>query len=196
MATLRNQPNRVRFKPSKPSGSLVRVALCCLLVFDVLGAIGPGVSEYDIKAAFLYNFGKFVTWPAKTFADIHSPLVIGVWGGNVFQDHLQKLISGKAIEGHPLVFKEVKSLSEAKACQVLFISHPDAGDWPGMAAALDGAHVLTVSENLAHFKQTGLIINFVKVQDHIRFAINRAAADQAGLEVSSKLLSLAMPPSP
>ena len=65
-----------------------------------------------------------------------------------------------------------------------------------MAAALVEAHVLTVSENLAHFQQTGLIINFVKVQDHIRFAINRAAAAQAGLEVSSKLLSLAMPPSP
>src|SRR5664279_2589147 len=79
-------------------------------------------TEYQIKAAFLFNFAKFVEWPPEAFADANSPLVIGVLGENPFGDDLERTIRGKTINNRPLVIKEFRSPAEATNCHVLFIS--------------------------------------------------------------------------
>jgi YfiR/HmsC-like len=151
-------------------------------------------SEYQVKAAFLYNFGKFVSWPPRDFASKTAPLVIGVLGDNPFHDDLEHMIAGKNIGGHPVVFQAITTLTNANKCHILFISVSAQKDTPDIFAALHGANVLTVTENMAHFAGSGFVINFVMEQDKIRFEINDTAATQAGLTISSKLMSLAKPP--
>jgi hypothetical protein len=149
--------------------------------------------EYQVKAAFLYNFGKFVSWPDTNFDRPDAPLVIGVLGGNPFHDDLKNMIVDKTINGHPVIFRMVTALAGAKNCHILFISASVQNDAANILGALHGANVLTVTENMTHFAQSGYAINFVTEQDKIRFEINGAAAAQAGLTVSSKLMSLAKP---
>ncbi len=82
----------------------------------------PLPSEYTVKAAFLFNFAKFVEWPPETFPDPASPFAIGVIGENPFDANLQHAVENKNINGHPLVVKQIKQLSELNNCQILFIS--------------------------------------------------------------------------
>jgi hypothetical protein len=153
-------------------------------------------SEYQVKAAFLLNFGKFVSWPAADFAGTNAPLVIGVLGDNPFHGDLKKMITGKRIAGHPLVFQAFTAPAAARNCHILFVCRSAQKDAPELLCTLHGANVLTVTENLPHFGASGFAINFVMAQDHIRFEINRPAAAHAGLAISSKLMSLALPPEP
>lgn len=149
-------------------------------------------TEYQIKAAFVYNFVKFVGWPTQAFNGPSSPLVIGVLGKNVFGDNLEQAIYGKVINQHPLQFKACHSLTEATNCQVLFISASEKERFPEIFAALQGRSVLTVGETDS-FCVAGGMINFTIVERKIRFQINAASARKAGLTISSDLLNLAEP---
>jgi YfiR/HmsC-like len=151
-------------------------------------------SEYQVKAAFLYNFGKFVEWPDTAFAGPQAPLVIGVFGDNPFHKDLEQLVAGKTIGGHPVTARFVTAVAGLKTCHIVFVSESKQKDAAQIAAALNGRKVLTVTENMKHFAASGFIINFVTEDDRIRFEINNTAADRAGLTISSKLLSLARPP--
>ena len=150
-------------------------------------------TEYQIKAAFLFNFAKFVEWPPEAFADANSPLVIGVLGENPFGDDLERTIRGKTINNRPLVIKEFRSPAEATNCHILFISTSEKQRLPEILKSLHGTSVLTVGET-DRFTETGGMINFVTEGNKIRFQINVEAAKSAGLKVSSKLLSLASRP--
>lgn len=148
-------------------------------------------TEYQIKAAFIYNFARFTDWPDHAFADANSPMVIGVLGKNVFGDNLAQIINGKVIKGHPLLFKEFDSPDEATNCQVLFISSSEQNHLSKIIGRLQDASILTVSET-DDFISNGGMINLVIMDDKIRFQINNDAAKKAGLTISSKLLSLAV----
>jgi len=152
--------------------------------------------EYQVKAAFLYNFAKFVEWPESNFANPDAPLVIGVFGNNPFHGDLRRVVEGKSINGHRVVVQEVSAVTNLKTCDIVFIAASEQADTAQIAAALADAKVLTVTENMKHFGSSGLVINFVTEDDRIRFQINHAAATRAGLVISSKLLSLARPPEP
>jgi hypothetical protein len=165
-----------------------------VLLFSLIFAIGfrchAQPTEYQIKAAFIYNFARFVEWPAQAFADTNSPMIIGVLGENVFGDSLEQAINGKAIKGHPLQFKAFNSAEEATRCQVLFISTSEKNHLSKILARLQGTSVLTVSET-DNFINDGGMINLVIVNDKVRFQINNDAAKKAGVIISSKLLRLA-----
>jgi YfiR/HmsC-like len=150
-----------------------------------------GPTEYQIKAAFLYNFAKFVKWPSQAFASPTSPIVIGVLGKNVFGDDLEDTIRNKTINNHPFEFKEFRSVQAATNCQILFISPSEKNQLPNILKGLLGTSVLTVGET-DHFTEAGGMINFVIENDEVHFQINDKAAKKAGLEISSKLLSLAV----
>src|ERR1041385_8418967 len=79
-------------------------------------------SEYQLKAAFLFNFAKFVEWPPEAFSENTSPFIIGILGTSPFGDDLQQTIRGKTINNHPLIAREVHSLIEATNCHILFVS--------------------------------------------------------------------------
>jgi hypothetical protein len=150
-------------------------------------------SEYQIKAAFLFNFAKFVEWPATALPRPTSPLVIGLLGPTPFGEDLARTIRGKSIDGHPLVIKEFSGPAEVTNCHILFISTSEKKRLPEILAALKGASVLTVGET-ERFAESGGMINFFLEGTKIRFQINQDAASQVGLKISSKLMSLASRP--
>jgi hypothetical protein len=150
-------------------------------------------TEYQIKAAFLFNFARFVQWPPKALADATSPMVIGVLGENPFHDDLERTMRGKSVDEHPLVVKEFHTLAEATNCHILFISASEKTRLPQILKTIKGSGVLTVGE-MDHFTENGGMINFVMEGAKIRFQINNDAATSEGLKISSKLLALAFHP--
>jgi YfiR/HmsC-like len=148
-----------------------------------------GFSEYQVKAAFLYNFGKFVEWPTNGFASTNAPLLIGVYGENPFGNDLATVVEGRTIDGHPVAARTV-SQNELKSCQILFIAQSEQKNIKKILGELDGAGVLTVTENMGS-PESGVMINFILQDDRIRFEINNTAAEKVGLKLSSKLLMLA-----
>jgi hypothetical protein len=150
-------------------------------------------TEYQIKAAFLFNFAKFVEWPTAAFVGVTSPIVIGILGENPFRDDLARTIRNKTIDEHPLEIKELRSPTEATNCHILFISTSEKKRLPEILKGLKGTSVLTVGE-MDRFTESGGMINFVLKGKKIRFQINNDEATRAGLKISSKLMSLALPP--
>jgi hypothetical protein len=151
-------------------------------------------SEYQLKAAFLYHFAQFIQWPSNAFENPTSPMVIAILGDNPFGGGLEKAVSGKSINNHPLTVREIRSPTEAtNSCHLLFISSSEKKRLPEILTALRGTSVLTVGE-MERFTESGGIINFTMEGGKIRFQINAAAAENAGLKISSKLLSLAFRP--
>ena len=175
--------------------ALVKIAI---LLFSLIFFMGlkceaqSSPSEYQIKAAFIYNFARFVEWPTQAFSDATSPMVIGVLGENVFGDNLRQAIDGKTIKGHPLQFKQFDSAAVVTNCHVLFISTSEKSRYSKIVDQFKGASVLTISEGDAGFISDGGMINLRIVEDKVRFEINNDAAKKSGLIISSKLLSLAI----
>lgn len=165
---------------------------CCFTFATPGRAQDVGPTEYQIKAAFLYNFVKFVQWPTQAYAGPTSPIVIGVLGENMFGDELEKAIQDKVINHHPLQFKKFDSVAEVTNCQVLFISASEKKGFAEILGALRGKSILTVGES-SEFLRDGGMINFVIVDLRVRFQINNESARKAGLIISSDLLNLAVP---
>jgi len=154
------------------------------------GAQSEPPTEYQIKAAFLYNFAKFVEWPADAFADPHAPLVLGIVGEDPFGSVLDKLVLGKTVNGRGLVIKKLKQGADLRNCHILFLSSSETKRVPQILESLQGASVLTVGER-ERFAQSGGVINFILEENKVRFEINSDAAARARLNISSKLLALA-----
>jgi hypothetical protein len=148
------------------------------------------VEEYQVKAAFLYNFAKFVEWPAQAFKTPQDPILICVLGRNPFGSALEDVIRGKSVEGRAFVFRQVEDADEAGACQILFVGWSEGKRFRSLWRARKPAGILTVGEAQG-FAASGGVINFKLDAGHVRFEINVDAAEQAQLHISSKLLSLA-----
>jgi len=147
-------------------------------------------SEYQIKAAFLYNFAKFVEWPADTFADPHDPIVLGIVGEDPFGSVLDKIVLGKTVNGRGLMIKRLKPGPDLRKCHILFISSSEKKHLAPILESLQGSSVLTVGET-DRFAQSGGVINFILEENKVRFEINSETAARARLKISSKLLALA-----
>ena len=168
-----------------------------LLVAALIGLIFNGLaqekpSEYEVKAAFLFNFAKFVEWPPDAFADTNSPITIGILGENVFGKSLEKIINDRKVNNRGFQFRNFDSAIEATNCQILFISSSKKADFPKIIGALHNASILTVGETDGFLKAGGMI-NFLFEGNNVRFQISDQAAKKARLKISSKLLSLAVP---
>ena len=146
--------------------------------------------EYQVKAAFLYNFAKFVDWPAKSFSSPGDPVVICILGQNPFGDALSEAVRGKVLEGRSFEVRLISDLPQKSGCQILFVNSANRQRFRSMAGSLKGGGILTVGE-APGFIDDGGIINFKLEGGRIRFEINVEAAGQARLSISSKLLSLA-----
>ena len=148
------------------------------------------VSEYQVKAAFLYNFAKFVEWPPDASRDLSDPLTICIVGRDPFGTVLDEAVQGKTISGHKLVIRRSKAGQSWKGCQIAFISSSEGKDLPSVLEGSKRSGVLTVGDTEG-FAQRGGMINFVVEQERVHFEVNVEAAERAGLKISSKLLSLA-----
>jgi len=171
----------------------VLLSLCLMLACSVFThgapAAEPIVDEYQVKAAFLFNFAKFVEWPTEAFSDPNAPLVITVFGEDPFNGSLEA-VKGKLVNNRKLTIRRVKDIQDIGKSNVLFVSPSAKKDLARILETLQGQSVLTVGED-GVFTQCGGIINFVKEDNRVRFEVNVSAAERAGLKISSRLLALA-----
>jgi hypothetical protein len=143
--------------------------------------------EYDIKAAFLFNFGQFVDWPAHAFADPASPLVICVLGDDPFGRTLDDIVRGESIEGHALQVRRARDASQLDVCHILFIDRSMRASLREILSTRTNRATLTVGD-FEGFAREGGMIRFVMVGQKMRLHINLDAAKAAQLSISSKLL--------
>ncbi|MGD0920157.1 MAG: YfiR family protein [Terriglobia bacterium] len=153
-------------------------------------AQAEGVGEYQVKAAFLYNFAKFVEWSPEAVPKADAPFILGVVGEDPFGPVLEETLKGKTANGHPFAIRRFRREEDARGCQILFTSSSDQRYIRSLLAILKGSSVLTVGETEG-FCRLGGIVNFTLEEDKVRFEINRDAAERARLKISSKLLSVA-----
>ena len=146
-----------------------------------------------MKAAYLYNFSRFVEWPARSEAEKSEPFAICVLGKDPFGPILDATVSGKGAGagGQGLVAKRLTKLQEAVACQILFVGDSEQDHLKEILAALSRSSILTVSD-IPHFSERGGMIEFVLKGDRVRFEVNLTNAVSAGLAVSSDLLKVAL----
>jgi hypothetical protein len=169
------------------SRSAFRLLLGLLLACS---AYSQSVDEYQVKAAFLYNFSKFVEWPARTFKSDTEPVRICVLGQNPFGTSLGSAMSGKTVLGRTLVVVEISNASEATDCQILFIATSERRRLRSIFGELRKLGVLTVGE-MDGFAAKGGMVNFKLEDGRVRLEINVEVAGQAQLRISSKVLNLA-----
>jgi len=147
--------------------------------------------EYAIKAAYLYQFGRYVQWPAESFANAQAPLVIGVLGPDPFGGILEEIARAKRVDGHPIVIRRMTSMAEYAPCHILFVVSSVSPEQKAAAIQrAQGSPVLLVGEE-PRFTERGGTVNFFLEENKIRFEINAEIAKQDQLRISSKLLSLA-----
>lgn len=165
------------------------VFLVLLLSLPSSAAQQPKVSESQVKATYLYNFTRFVQWPA-TAAQADS-FFICVIGQDPFGLSLDTILKGETIDGKALVARRVETVQDAINCRVLYVSASEESHLKEILAGLDKTGVLTVSD-IPQFSQRGGMIQFVEVANKIRFEVNLTNTQEAGLTLSSELLKVAV----
>jgi hypothetical protein len=172
-----------------------RLAGFWLMLFLLLPGGGTSLfaqatsKEYQIKAAFLFNFMQFVEWPPTVFKSADDPFRIGVLGQDPFNAALEETVQGETISNHKIIVEHAMQVDDLKNCQLIFISKSEKKRVTEILSALDDKPILTVSE-IDGFAERGGGINFYLEGNKVRFEVNPDAARRDGLKVSSQLLSL------
>lgn len=170
--------------------------MVCLLALALGAALAArpvhaqSASIDEVKAAFLFNFTKFVEWPADAFPSDTSPFMIGILGDDTVGDSLREIIRGKTVNGHELRLKRVSANDDLAQLHVLFISKSDNIHVPELVTRVNGKAVLTVADAVG-FCKSGGSIQFDVENSQVRFEVNLDSAQRSRLNVSSKLLTLA-----
>jgi hypothetical protein len=161
-----------------------------LLISLVLPAQPAPNREYQLKAAFLLNFTRFVEWPEAALAANGAPLIIAVLGENPFGSYLEEIVAGEKVNGHPVNIHYYKNTSDIKTCHVLYINFTEIKKMEEVLNGLKGRNILTVSD-APNFPAAGGMIRFFTKDNKIKFQVNLEASKSCNLTISSKLLRLA-----
>lgn len=165
------------------------VALLAAVTAVPAGAQNGAIAEDNLKAAFLYNFAKYVEWPASAFST--GSFRVCVFADLSFVRKVDEIIDGETIDGLRVVRPPTPAPQDVpRSCNVLFVSATEAARTEELLAAAHNAHVLTVGDGDGFLARGGMFA-FIKDQDRIRFDVNASEAARAGLTVSSRLLRLA-----
>ena len=170
--------------------SLLVTGLACLGAAAVEPLESPRPTEYEVKAAFLYNFAKFVEWPQAAFDRLRAPLALCIFGADPFGGELDLAVRRKTAQGRPVVVRRLAGLGELAPCHVLFVGSAERERFAEVLDAVAGKSVLTVGED-DDFARAGGMISFVVRGTRVRFSIDVGAAERVGLRLSSRLLDLA-----
>jgi hypothetical protein len=191
MDPVRLRPRRLPLPFALRTAGWFLFALAAGVLFCAVGAAqSDQPSEYEVKAAFLFNFTKFVEWPDGSFEDSHSPIVIGIIGDDPFGDGLMRIVAGQKAQGRAIVIVKYRRGDDLRRCHILFVSASERQHSAQILASLQGAGVLTVSD-IDGFAEAGGVMQFVMQENRVRFVVNLDAATQGKLRVSAKLLALA-----
>jgi hypothetical protein len=161
--------------------------LALALLWGALAWAGPPPTEYQVKAAYLFNFGQFVEWPAQAWSSPGAPFAICVIGSDPFGTALDDVARGEVLDGHPLQVRRVARPEDVRDCHILFIGRSEAGRIGQTLQALQGRSVLTVTD-IEGAESQGAMIVLRNDNQHIRMRINLGAAKAGRLVISSKLL--------
>jgi hypothetical protein len=165
--------------------------LACFLVAWLLTvclpASGQKLSRDDVQAAYLYNFGKFVRWPGNLD---QRPMLVCVAGEDPFAETLKKLVAGEKIDGRPLEVRDVDRADAVGDCSILFIGAQQHDHEGSFLAAVAARPILTVGDS-PDFLERGGMIQFVLIEDHVRFEVNLDECNRHGVGLSSELLKVA-----
>ena len=195
LAERKHQPQLVarvrRSARHRSAGWFGLLGLVCL-VFPLTAAWAQQqrANEYDVKSAYLYNFGRFVEWPNKS-TDKEDLFAICVLGHDPFGAALDAALAGQTVGGQKAVAKRISKAEDAPGCRVLFISGSEDGQLKNIIAVLDHMGILTVSD-MPQFSQRGGMIQFVPEGNRVRFEVNLKSVQDAGLMLSSELLKVAV----
>jgi len=163
------------------------LVLSCL-VTPGFGAAAPG--EYQVKAVFLFNFSRFVEWPASAFASPQSPFLVCVFGHDPFGADLDEVVKGESVNGRPLTVRRVRGVAEISECQILFIHQSEERRLGEVLPALNHRSTLTVSDGPGTARR-GVMIRLATVQGRVRMHVNVDEARAAALVISSNILRAA-----
>ncbi len=167
---------------------IVFMSLCIGLNLNVIHAQSETNREYQIKAAFLYNFIQFVKWPNARFSNPDGAFQIGILGSDPFGATLDDTFKGEQVNGHPFAIKRSVHVQDLEDCQLIFISRSE-GNIDAIVAQLKSKAILTVSDSEG-FAEKGVDINFFLAGGKVRFEINQQSTEKCGLKMSSQLMSL------
>jgi hypothetical protein len=167
------------------------MAAALSLVFSapttVAGMTPRTAGEYDLKAAFLFNFAHFVEWPPEAYATAHTPITIGILGDDPFGSSLDQMVAHETVNNRKLIVRRYRSLEELGSCHILFISPSQADRMSEVLDRLERRSVLTVGDGGDFASRAGMI-GFEVVNRRLHLRINLAAVSAAKLTISSKLL--------
>ena len=169
---------------------------CALSIGIATGVAGPRpaqadaqADEYRVKAAFLYKFGSYIEWPSGSFARADSPVAIGVMGADALADELVQIVAGRNVNGRPVRVRKLRPGDPIAGLHVLFVGR-DSGRLAEILAAARGQALLTVTESEEGL-ELGSMINFVVVEDKVRFDIAPPPSESGNLKISARLLGVA-----
>lgn len=163
----------------------------CLGKIEPASGAAVGI-EYAVRAAFLFNFARYVKWPETAFQDRDAPLIVAVLGKNPFDSILDDAFKGKLIGARPLVVKYFENAFALKACHLLYVPQTEVMQLDSIHEACKERAVLVVSETIAAATH-GAHVGFYFDETKLRFAINETAAKAVKLQISSELMKLAKP---
>lgn len=149
--------------------------------------VPPLQSEYEVKAAFLFNFTKFIEWPPSQLRDGEA-IIIGIVGHDPFGKSIDDIVQGKSVDGHSVSVRRYRWSDELGNCHLLFVP---AGESDGAKLSKLASRSVVLVGETPGFNRKGGMINFVIDGGRVRFEINSSAAKSAGVVISSKLLGLA-----
>ena len=181
-----------RCRPQQRGSFPHLMALAALSAF-VLASTLHGQSaptEYQVKAAYLYNFAKFVEWPAAVMSSDNS-FNICILGHDPFDPALSTTLAGESIKGKNVLVKRISRAQDGPGCQILYISSSEQDRLKEILDVLDKTSVLTVSD-MPQFTRRGGMIQFVVDANRVRFEVNLTSAERTGLVLSSQLLKVAI----
>lgn len=191
-----SDPNVQRFV--KIAIMLKKITIIIIHCVWLIGSIMPAYAEiahgfereYEIKAAFIYNFAKFIEWPETKFTDAKAPLILGILGSGPIGAALESL-ENKTVRGRQLTIQQVAAPENLSQYHMLYICKSEKPELNRIIEHLGSQPILTISD-IQDFVKTGGHINLVIRQNKIRFIINSVAAKKANLKISSRLLKLSM----
>jgi len=167
-----------------------------LIAFVLILAIGCSshaqapATEYEVKAAYLLNFGKFVKWPESALPPGTDKFSICVLGDDPFGNVLSTTVRDEKIDGKPVVARHISRSQDVTGCQVLFVSRSEDKQVRKLLQSFSKSAVLTVSDMPGFVDHDGMI-QFTLVNNRVRFEVNLDSVQQAGLVLSSELLKVA-----
>ena len=163
----------------------------CLVGMSPQNLFAQPANEYQVKAGFLFNFAKFITWPEAAFPSPDAPFIIAIVGEDPFGVILDQAVTGKQIQDRPIIVRRFATLDDLDRCHILFASRSESDQYERIFEHARLLFALTVGES-EQFTRRGGSIDFVISNQKIRFEINSDAARRTDVRINAKLLKLAM----